>query len=277
MGIKMTTLKWLISEVRRCIREDLITVYAAQASFYIIIAVVPFAMLLLSVLQFLLPFDAVGIITAVKPFLPHNLHKTAELVVVELFERSGSILSISAITALWTASRGAAAVSRGVKRVYGIKEHPTFIRNVLEAAMNTLLLIALLLLTLVMLVFGTTIADFLAERLVLRQGIISFAQSVRAVVFVVVLTLLFAYIYRMLSGRKVRFIKQLPGAAFSSLGWVLFSLGYEFYIENFSNYSYIYGSLAAIVLMMLWLYFCMIIFLFGAEINIWIKGVNGNE
>lgn len=64
-----------------------------------------------------------------------------------------------------------------------------------------------------------------------------------------------------------RFKAQLPGAAFSAVGWMVFSFFYSIYIEHFSNYSFVYGSLAAIVFLMLWLYFCMNIFLFGAQIN----------
>ena len=68
--------------------------------------------------------------------------------------------------------------------------------------------------------------------------------------------------------RKTRVIRELPGAIISAAGWILFSYAYSFYIDNMSNFSYMYGSLTAIVLCMLWLYFCMYIMFVGAEINV---------
>ncbi|MEE0943873.1 MAG: YihY/virulence factor BrkB family protein [Clostridia bacterium] len=248
--------------------EDLVTVYAAQASFYIIIATVPFMMLLLAAMQFFIPVDFARVMEIINTLLPQNLRGLAYRALSELFVKSGSVLSLSAITALWTASRGAAAVSRGIRHVYRTSDNGGFVKNVLWSALYTIIFIAMLLLTLVMLVFGPTIVEFLSEHFLVLSGVFALFEKLRAIVFLVVFCLFFALVYSSLSGRKVAFSKQLPGAVFSALGWVIFSLGYSIYIENFSNYSYIYGSLAAIVLMMLWLYFCMIIFLFGAEINV---------
>ena len=269
----------VVAFFRKCISEDLITVYAAQASFYIIIATVPFLMLLLAAMQFFLPVDFGEVMYVINNLLPHNLRGLAYRALSELFEKSGSILSLSAITALWTASRGSAAVSRGIRHVYGATDRHGFVKNVLLSALYTLIFIGMLILSLVILVFGPAITEFLSVHFQLLAGLFMLLEKLRAIIFLVVFCLFFAFVYRSLSGRKVTFAKQLPGAAFSSLGWVIFSLGYSVYIENFSNYSYIYGSLAALVLMMLWLYFCMIIFLFGAEINVLLskKGSFDNE
>ncbi|MBQ8637226.1 MAG: YihY/virulence factor BrkB family protein [Clostridia bacterium] len=268
----------IVAFFRRCVGEDLITVYAAQASFYIIIASVPFLMLLLAAMQFFLPVDFEKIMGIINTFLPQNLRGLAYRALSELFVKSGSILSLSAITALWTASRGAAAVSRGIRHVYRTSDDRGFVKSVLWSALYTVIFIGMLLITLVILVFGPTITEFLSEHFLLLSGVFALFDKLRAIVFLVVFCLFFALVYRFLSGKNVAFSKQLPGAAFSALGWVIFSLGFSIYIENFSNYSYIYGSLAAIVLMMLWLYFCMIIFLFGAEINVLLsgKGIDNN-
>ena len=82
------------------------------------------------------------------------------------------------------------------------------------------------------------------------------------------LTVIFALIYMSFSGRKIPLKRHFPGAVFTTFGWIIFSVLFSFYIDNFANYSYLYGSLAAIVLMMLWVYSCMIIFLIGGEINV---------
>ncbi len=269
-------LKWLYSKIQTALREDLITVYASQASFYMIIAVLPFAILLLSVMKFVLPLDAAGLLTIIKGFLPQNMYRLAEIAILELFERSGGIISISAVTSLWVSSRGVAAVSRGVRRVYNIKGR-SFLLSLLQDAFNTVLLMLILLLTLAVLVFGSLAAEILAGRLIISNVALGFFEGFRVIIFFAVLTLIFAFLYRIISGGEIPFKYHLSGAVFSALGWILFSLGYEFYIENFSSYSYIYGSLTAVVLLMLWLYFCMIIFLFGAEINIFVYNERKKE
>ena len=68
--------------------------------------------------------------------------------------------------------------------------------------------------------------------------------------------------------------QQLPGAIFAAVCWLLFSFGFSLYFSNFSNFSYMYGSLAAIVLLMFWLYFCICILFIGAEINDFLKSEN---
>ena len=82
------------------------------------------------------------------------------------------------------------------------------------------------------------------------------------------LVLFFEMVYIAVPDRKSGIIEELPGALISAVGWIGFSYLYSFYIDNFSNYANIYGSLTAVVLMMLWLYFCMYIMLFGAEVNV---------
>lgn len=260
--------KELIQYCRRCVREDLVTVYAAQASFYIIIAIVPFIMLLLSAVQFILPLDFAKVCTAVNRLLPASMHNYADGIIGEIFIKSGSILSFSAIALLWTASRGAAAVARGVRKVYRVPDERGFFKIVLHSTLHTVVFIGMILLTLIILVFGEGLIDVLSRHFILLEGLFSILEKLRFLIFLVLFCFFFALVYRSFSGRKVRFLSQLPGAAFSALGWIIFSAGYSIYIENFSNYSYVYGSLAAVVLMMLWLYFCMIIFLFGAELNV---------
>lgn len=266
----------------RCMNKDAVTVYAAQASFYIAIATVPFLMLLLSVGQFLLPLNFENVSAALNTFLPRTMHDIAYRILSELFTKSKGILSVSLVAALWTSSRGAAAIERGVRQIYHGGKRKGFVKAFLYSALHTIVFIAMLLITLIILVFGPVIVDFLSMHFVFLKGIFTLFEKLRSVVFLIVLCFFFALVYRSFSGKKARFWIHLPGAAFSSLGWVVFSLIYAFYIENFSNYSYIYGSLTAIVLSLLWLYFCMIIFLLGAEINVLIaqmtkKGFDKNE
>ena len=97
--------------------------------------------------------------------------------------------------------------------------------------------------------------------------------SFRQLLSLTILTLIFAGLYTFIPDKKQKISSQLPGAIFSTVCWMGFSFAFSIYFDNFSNYSYMYGSLTAIVLLMLWLYFCICILFLGAEINyFWEKG-----
>ena len=78
-------------------------------------------------------------------------------------------------------------------------------------------------------------------------------------------------IYRFLPNHKVRLRYQLPGAIFTAFGWALASFIFSIYMDIFRGFSSMYGSLTTIVLIMLWLYFCMYVLLLGGEINLFVE------
>ena len=124
---------------------------------------------------------------------------------------------------------------------------------------------------LVLLVFWQSIAVWLVPLFPSFQATAVFIFSFRFLGAAVVFALFFLLLYKVLPNHRVRFSSLLPGAVFSSLGWLVFSRLFSFYIENFSNYASLYGSLTAVVLLMLWLYVCMYILFLGGEVNVWLK------
>ena len=91
--------------------------------------------------------------------------------------------------------------------------------------------------------------------------------GIRVIVVMGLLIIFFALIFKMLPNRKASFKSQLPGAVLSAVSWYVFSFALSIYVEYFNGFS-TYGSLATIVLVMLWLYFCMYILLLCAETNV---------
>jgi len=95
----------------------------------------------------------------------------------------------------------------------------------------------------------------------------SMVISMRTGIALVVLAIFFLVLYKVVPNRKASFKSQIPGAVISAVAWSLFSLGFSFYLDYFDGMSNMYGSLTTIMLVMLWMYFCMCIVLIGAEIN----------
>lgn len=266
-----------IMAVTGVINKDNIFVYAAQAAFYIIIASIPSVMMLLSLVKFILPVTGNDLISVIIPLIPDVIKTPVIGIISDIYENSSfSIASITAISALWSASRGVAAVERGIRSVYHTPPRKSFVKTVIASFFYTMIFILLILIFLAVVVFGNHIIEFMQVKSVLIRIIFGRTSMLKWVFTYAMMFLMFAFLYSAFSGKNLKFRCHFPGAVFSSAGWMIFSVLYSFYIENFANYSYTYGSLAAIVLMMLWVYFCMVIFLLGAEANklIMVSGIN---
>jgi len=263
MKSKVYFLPSLISEIKRFTRtvsDDKLTVHAAEASFFTITSAVPFISLL---------FAIIGV------FVPGNISpKSMEFVPGKLlgFLRgevnltpSLSLISFSAITSLWSASRGVGAIRGGIETVYHAQKGKNYIARRIKSLVSTVIFIALLTSIASIILFGDLVLRLIGD------DVSDIVYRLRTPLFIAVVCVLFTSIYSSVARRSscVRhgFLFHIPGALFSSIGWVIFSYFYSLYIANFPGASYIYGSLAAICLIMLWVYICMIILLLGAEIN----------
>ena len=247
------------------ITGDKITVYAAQASFFVIISMVPFISLLVSVIGLLIPADVQSVFSSFR--IPDSLTSVLGSALDNIRSAPNvSLLSVSAVTTLWSASKGTGAIRTGLETVYHAESARGFVMRKLWSLVSTLLFIVLIIVVIIVLLFGNFISDLLG-----KYHIPDFIMWLRFPVAFVLMCSVFCLMYSATAkrGRLVRadFLVHLPGAVFSSIGWILFSFFYSLYITYFPNASYIYGGLAAVCLIMLWIYFCMIILLLGAEVN----------
>ena len=261
----------LIGSAVKKLERDHIRVYAAQASFFMTISVLPCIMLAISILGYILP-SYISKIETVWNYIPAGFYSMIENVLGEI-ERGASIpvLSITALAMFWAASGGIRGLSEGIRWAYGGKEIKNpLVHSWLFSFIYTLIFIILLAAILVILVFGNILAGYIPESMATANTLL----GLRGIIFLVILTFIFMLAYRSFSRSRLKFTKHFLGAAFSAVGWLVYSWAFSLYIEHFANYSYIYGSLTAIVLFMLWLYMCMMILLIGAEINAYLSGIN---
>jgi len=125
----------------------------------------------------------------------------------------------------------------------------------------------MLIATLLLLVFGNSLLLWIQLKIPALTDLALLLISLRTIVILLVLLLLFVTMYLFIPNRKSSFLCELPGAFISSAGWMLFSFGFSYYIDNMKSFTNTYGSLTAAVLLMLWIYFCMYILFFGGEVN----------
>ncbi len=258
------------------LHDDRITVYAAQTAFYICISAIPFIMLLIMLSKLVSPFLVSEIMPVLTDVVPKGAGEVFEYIFSQAMERSDiPLVSTAAVGALWSAARGMRAITRGVSEVYKVSVKGTFISGIFRSLIYTFMFLAIIILTLLFFAFG----DVLSKRGV--YVVQSETGIFKACLFLLFLTVYFSLLYYVVAKGGLffrnekntssecpkKYTMQLPGAFLSAVGWVMFSYFYSLYIRYFPKSSYVYGSLGAVVFLMLWLYFCIFIILLGAEVN----------
>ncbi len=272
MGTMKATIR-VINLLSRKIRDDHVAAYSTQAAFFIIISFFPFIMLFLSILQLILPYvpyDRDGMLTLISEIFPSTINSMIKTVIYEIYSTAASttLISITAITTLWSAGKGFLAIMQGLNSVNEIDETRNGLLLRAISALYTLIFAVMIILTMVLFVFGNRLYYWIEQKLPILRDTAFLIISLRTIIGLIILIIFFLFIYIVIPNRKCCFSSQLPGAMLCAAGWMGFSYAFSYYIDNFSNYASTYGSLTAVVLFMLWLYFCMYILFLGAEFNL---------
>ncbi len=257
--------KWMLRLENLIINlnELQIPVYAANACYFLAIAIFPALLLILASLRYT-ALSATDLIRLLEGILPGALMGAAEsLIVSTYYNSSAGLLGISALAALWSASRGIHGLLTGLNRIYGVRENRGWLYTRLISVGYTFVFLLVILGTLVFQVFGESLVQqlrlgrFLGELIDWRSTWLLVAQI-----------LIFDLIYMVLPNKRNRFLQSLPGAVLAAVGWQLFSKGFSLYVENMvSRYTNIYGSVYTVAIGLLWIYCCMCILLFGGLVN----------
>jgi membrane protein len=264
--------KGLASRVWREIQEDDIWARAAQMSYYFLFALFPLLFLLTSVFGILLGSET-GLRQTLFDYLSRVLPPSAsELVSGTMHEVSvasgGDKITFGLLTALWAASNGMGAIIDALNTAYDVSETRSWWRARLTAIELTLALGLLIIIALIVVLFGDRIAGALASRFGLG-GVFLGAWSVLQWPFALAAVLLaFALIYYFapnLEDREWAWIT--PGSVIGVVLWLAVSFAFRVYLRYFDSYSATYGSLGAVIILMLWFYLSGLAILAGGEVN----------
>ena len=260
----------IIKEFSERIMGDHVGAYAAQSAFFILLSFIPFMMLLLNIIQYT-PLTEEAVSSAVMSIIPEDFHGVVKTIIMEIYRRSSAILPVSAIIALWSAGKAITSLTYGLNTVYHVKETRNYFVNRLRSMLFTLFFIGAFLVTLVLMVFGRSIQQALTEYFPAVAEFTGMLLSLRTVITMAALMFTFVLMYRFVPNRKVSFESQIPGALVTTISWQILSVGFSFYLEYFPGVTRMYGNLTTMILLMLWVYFCMYLELVGAEINDWFE------
>lgn len=254
-----------VKEFLRKLKKDNLSAHAASAAFFMFLSIFPILILLCSILPYT-HISKADLLRVVTDFLPSTLDPLAISVIEEFYEKSAAVISISAVFIVWSAAKGILALLRGLNSVQDVSETRNYFVLRFWSSIYTVILLILIVFTLIVVVFGNPIINKLLSKLPRVRYTAVILMPFRYLVVIVALAVVFACMYALIPNRKNKIWDKVPGAVFASLGWTVFSWGFAVYVDRYGVFN-MYGSLTTIVIIMLWLYFCMYILLLGDEVN----------
>jgi membrane protein len=243
---------------------------AAALAYFWTLAIFPAMIFLMAVIPYL-PIAQVdrAVMDLLRQALPPSAADMFTGVVRKVTsERRGGLLSLGLVVALWSASTGMYAIMRQLNIAFNVAERRPFVKARVTALLLTLLFGVLVIGAFSLIVLGGVLQDFIGNRVGFSDPLMQVFAIFRWVVIVLALLLSVSLIYRFAPNRHVSFRMFTAGGITATLLLIAASFGFSLYTSNFANYSAVYGSVGAVIVLMLWLYIAGLVILLGAEMNV---------
>lgn len=253
-------------------KKQNISTFAASTAFFFFLSVVPMLIMICTIIPYT-PLTEENLVEAVTDLTPDQVDGLAKSLISDIYDKSAGVLSIALIATVWSASKGVMALMRGLNAINGVEEKRNYFVVRVIASFYTVVMLVVVILSLFLMVFGDQLVTLTLHRIPQLQRVVSFAMNFRFLLVWAVLSVLFAAVYAYVPDKKLNFREQIPGAVFSAVVWSVFSWAFSYYVTYGNTYG-IYGSLSIIIIVLLWMYFCMYIIMIGAYVNRYFEPVN---
>jgi membrane protein len=266
----MNRLREQINDIALTITYDHVSAYAAQSAFFLVLSIIPILLLLLTLIQFT-ALTSEDLVEAMGAVIPSTIEPLIESIINQVYDQSLAMIPLTALVTLWSAGRGVMAISTGLNCIYDCVETRNYLFIRIRAMFYTFLFLIAIILALVMLVFGNSLAMLIETYFPILKRVVEYVIGIRLVTSLSSLFVFSLLVYHFLPNRKCKLRWQIFGAAFTSVGWAVVSFAVSIYLDVFTGFTTMYGSMTTIILLMLWFYFCMYVMLLGGEINVLIE------
>ncbi|RIU88338.1 YihY/virulence factor BrkB family protein [Oceanobacillus picturae] len=249
-------------------QKDNVPILSAAQAYYYFLSIFPLIVVCFALIPYfnINPQDAVTFIGNV---LPSEIASVFEENIVSLVDtQRGGLLTVGIIGALWSSSAGINAFIKSTNEAYHVEETRNFLVVRLISLGLTLGMIVTLVIAILVPVFGDVILSFVSSIVGFSGTMEIILQISRWAVSLLAITGFLLILYRFAPNKRIPFKYIFPGALTASILWLLISLGFSFYVSNFSNYSATYGSLGGIIVLMIWFFLTGMVLMIGAVVNV---------
>jgi membrane protein len=253
--------------VKEFIDDDMST-YASALAYQALFALFPFLLFLIALVGFLqLPDFFAWLQQQAALLLPQEAMDEVTAVIRQLQQQKAGLLSLGIIVALWTASGGVRSAMHALNIAYDVTEGRPAWKTIPLSVLYTVGLAALLLLAAGLMVTGPEIMRWIAAQVGLENVIVTLWTWLRWPVAILLMTLVIAVVYYVAPDVEQKFRFITPGSVLAVVVWIAASVGFGVYLKNFGNYNAMYGSVGAVIVLLLYFYLSSAVLLFGAELN----------
>ena len=241
-----------------------ISAIAAATAFWLFLSLVPMVILAVSIL----PYTTLGeaqLMAFLSPILPNSLKELIGIIISDVYRSNLTILSVSILATVWSSSRGFSSLIWGLEEIYATDRRAGYFTRRLRGMVYTAGMLLFALLSIVLGGFGGQIVRLVERFFPSTHGFFLFLLNFRFLVVIAMLTLFFAGIYARAGLKPLPVKEVLPGAVFAAVCWSMLSWVFSVWVSLGSFGTY--GSLATVVVVMLWLYFSQYLLLLGACFN----------
>ena len=253
------------------IGEDKIFAIGAQLSYFLILSIFPFLIVFLNIISYT-PLVRMEVLYEFIQYLPYDIQDIVNSFVNDIvISSSQRLLSIAAFAGIWTASSGVTPVVRAINKAYDYEETRSYIRLKFISILFTIALLVLLIIIFISLVFGELLGIMIFDYFGRGEQFLTIWSSLRFIISIIFMVYTFALLYKYspcVDNRcSIKLKSTLPGGLFATIGWMLTSAVFSYYVSNFCKYSTTYGSVGGVIVLLVWLYLSSIIIILGGEIN----------
>lgn len=264
--------------VKRLIKDDIFAL-ASQLAYSLLFAFFPFLIFLITLVGFS-SIKSSDVLIVIGRLVPEQIYNLIKNIVTEVVDtRHGDLLSFSLIISIWACVSGFSAVIRGLNNSYEDSERRSFLKIQVVSVIFTLGLIVIILSVMLLIVFGDVNEAIVIKRFGLPKFFgYAIWDFMKYLILVMAMVFTFAELYRYTPATKHDWKDVFPGAVVSTAGWIISSLCFTYYVNNFGNYSKIYGSIGTVIVLMIWLFIISFVIIFGGEVNaVYLKVKNNNK
>jgi len=253
---------------------------AAQISYYTMLALFPFLIFVLSVVS-LFPLGAKlqpMLLDALQEQMPLEAANYVTDIVIGLLPTANSgLLSLGLAASLWGASMAVGALITTINRAYNIRPRRNMVTQKVMAILLTLALSGLWLMAMTIILVGPQITQHIFEFVGIASETNTFWTTMRLPMAFMLNLVALAVLYYIAPEAKQKFQWILPGAITATTLWMVASSVFRLFLRNFGQYNTTYGSVAALIILMIWLWISGLVFLLGAEINALMKRLETDD
>lgn len=240
---------------------------SAALSYYLLFAVFPL-LIFISVLLGALQLNVESITSFLGNVAPPAV---ASIVRVYLEYISGNsskqLLWFSLVFSIWFPMRATSCLMHSVRKAFNYGRPGSMWGGILRTFIFAILLIVSIVLMSVLIVVGRRMLEFVSTLITIPESFISLWSYLRFILMGLVMAVLLWALYMLALGEKLPVRQVLPGVLVSLIAWLAVSMAFSYYVEHFAHYAELYGSIATIVVALLWLYWSGVVLVMGAEFN----------